>query len=120
MLPPIFELLKNAAAVTAILGNPPKAYRHGKAPQNPGQRYVTWSVFGIDPEHVLEGPPTLDRLGVQVDCYHDTDTGVEALATAVRDAIEAQACMTGLVADGREEDTGLYRIGMQFDYLLNR
>jgi hypothetical protein len=121
MLPPIFATLKASVAVKDIVGtNPPRIYRHGAAPQQVTKPYVTWSAIGADPQNHLSGTPPTDRVSVQIDCWHDTDAGVELLATAVRDAMEPVAHMTGIVVNSRDAETKLYRIGMQFDYWLDR
>jgi hypothetical protein len=120
LLPNIFGLLKAAPAVTAILGAPPKVYRHGIAPQGTVAPYVVWLVVAGEPENNLSGAPSTDRLVLQVDSYHISDGGVEQLAQAVRDALEPSMHMTGIVVDEREPDTALYRIGLQFDSWLSR
>jgi hypothetical protein len=120
LLPPIFALLKAAPAVTAIIGATPKVFRHGIAPQGTVPPYVVWSVISGVPENNLSDLPPIDRLTLQVDCYSTTDDGIEALATAVRNAIETVAHMTGMPINQRETDTQLYRIGLQFDYFLPR
>lgn len=126
MLPPVFQTLKASTAVKAIVGqNPPRIYRHGSAPQRPdglplNEPYITWFLAAGSPENTLSELPACDHLVVQVDCWHQTDSGVEALAIAVRDAIEPYALKTGDVADGRETETKLYRIGQQFDWFVDR
>jgi hypothetical protein len=120
MLPPIFQTLKSAGPVTSLIGNPPRAYRHGIAPQGVTKPYVTWFIIGGVPENTLSELPQIDRLPVQVDCWDTSDAGVEALATAVRDALEPVAHMTSILLDEYEPETKLYRIGMQFDYFLPR
>lgn len=120
MLPPIYQHLKAAPAVTALLGANPKVYRHGLAPQGTAAPYVVWMVISGDPQNNLSDAPGMDRLTLQVDCYATTDGGVETLARAVRDALEPHAHMTGLPVDERETDTGLYRMALQFDYFLSR
>ena len=119
MLPPIFHWLKTAQ-VQAIIGTPPRAYRHGSAPQDTTRPYVTWQLISGIPDNTLSELPKVDRLSVQVDCWHQTDTGIEQLATAVRDAIEPYAHMTGIVINLREPETKLYRIGLQFDIWQGR
>lgn len=119
MFPPVFTTLKNAAAVTAIIGTTPRAYRHAEAPQDTTRPYVTWNVSGA-PENHLSGTPTTDRVSVQLDCWHQTDEGVVDLATAVRDAIEPLAHMTSYPIDQREPETKLYRITLQFDWFVDR
>lgn len=121
MLPPIFALLKAAPAVTAIVGvNPTKVFRHGAAPQGTVAPYVVWSVISDVPENNLSDLPPVDRVTVQVDCYHTTDQGVVDLATAVRNALELHGHMTGMPINQRETDTKLYRIALQFDFFLAR
>ena len=121
MLPPVFQWLKASTAVKNIVGtNPPRIYRHGIAPQTTDgaamtQPYVTWFVVTDQPENNLSDPPPVDRYGVQIDCWHQTDSGVELLAEAVRDAMELQCHMTGMIANLREPETRLYRMGLTFD-----
>ena len=93
MFPPVFQTLKAAQAVKDIVGtNPPRIFRHGRAPQDNTRPYVTWLVFGT-PENQLSGTPPVDRVSVQVDAWHQTDAGVVLLAEAIRDAIEPHAHM---------------------------
>jgi hypothetical protein len=121
MLPPVFQTLKTSTAVKNIVGqNPPRIYRHGSAPQDTTRPYLTWYVVSGIPENHLSGTPPVDRVTVQVDCWHQTDSGIEALAIAVRDVIEPVAHMTNLTVNERETETKLYRLGLQFDWWLGR
>lgn len=126
MLPPVFQTLKASAEVKAIVGqNPPRIYRHGSAPQRPDglpldQPYITWFMVTAAPHNTLSELPASDAVPIQVDCWHQTDAGVEALAQAARDAIEPYAHMTGAPVDGREPETKLYRIALTFDWILYR
>jgi hypothetical protein len=120
MLPAIFTWLKASNAVKAIIGNVPRAFRHGDAPQDTTKPYVTWQIVSGVPDNVLNTTPPSDRYTVQVDCWHQTDAGVESLATAVRNAIEPYAHMTGIPFNARETETKLYRISLQFDVLQTR
>jgi len=120
MLPPIYTWLKASNGVKAIIGTPPRAYRHGDAPQNVTQPYITWALVSDVPDNQLSGVPPSDRYTVQVDCWHTTDAGVETLAQAARDAIEPYAHMTGVVINNRDAETKLYRIGLQFDPIVIR
>ena len=121
MIPPVFQTLKASSQVKAIVGtNPPRIYRHQSAPQDTSRPYITWAVIATVPENNLSDLPPADRMPLQIDCWHQTDTGVEALAEAVRDAIEPFAHMTGLVVDLREPETKLFRMSLQFDWWLMR
>lgn len=121
MLPPVFATLKTSSDVKAIVGqNPPRIYRHGDSPQRqegaPMLPYITWQLISGIPENNLSDPPPVDRQSVQVDCWHPSDTGVETLSNAVRDAIEPVAHMTSVNLDQRDIDTKLYRISLSFDF----
>jgi hypothetical protein len=118
MLPPIYTTLQASTAVVALVGT--RVYRHGRAPQNVGKPYVTWTLIAGVPENQLSGLPPMDRQTVQIDCWHPTDEGCEALATAVRDAIEPYAHMTGAPIDQRETDTKLWRMALQIDWWMAR
>lgn len=121
MLPPVFTTLKASQMVKDIVGtNPPRVYRHGSAPQDTSRPYITWFVVSGVPENNLSDPPPTDRVTVEIDCWHQTDAGIELLAGAVRDAVEPIAHMTAVVVDMREPETQLFRIGMQFDWWLDR
>lgn len=120
MLPPIYTWLKASNAVKAIIGNTPRVYRHGEAPQDIAQPYVTWALVAGVPDNELSAVPKSDRYTVQVDCWHQTDAGIESLATAIRNAIEPYAYMTAIPINNRDAETKLYRIALQFDVLQTR
>lgn len=121
MLPAVFQTLKASAAVKAIVGSTnPRIYRFGSAPQDIPAPYVTWFLVVGVPENNLSDPPPLDVMSVQIDCWHQSDVGCDALADAVRDAMELVCHMTAIVVNLRETETKLYRIGMQFDVFTGR
>ena len=121
MLPPVFVALKASTAVKNIVGqNPPRIYRHGSAPQDTAKPYITWQMITGTPENQLSGLQPTDRVTVQVNCWHQTDTGIELLADAARDAIEPFAHCTSMPVDQQEPDTKLYWIALQFDWFVDR
>lgn len=117
MLPPIYDTL-NTMAITAIVAR--RVFRHSSAPQDTTKPYVTWFLVTGTPENELSSTPPIDRCTVQIDCWHQTDTGVETLSKAVRDAVEPFAHITGFIINERESATKLYRIGIQLDWWLSR
>lgn len=119
MLPPVYAVLSASAAVKALIGTPPRAYRHGAAPQGVASPYVTWSAPGGTAENAFDGA-CADIMRVQVDCWSKDDAGIESLAAAVRAAIEPHAHLIAYVADERDFDTQKFRISMQFDWILKR
>jgi Protein of unknown function (DUF3168) len=118
MLPPIYDILSAAPAVSAIVGT--RIYPHGEAPQDVTRPYVTWFLVAGVPEDALDGAPDMDRSTVQIDCWHQTSAGVVQLASAARHAIEPHAHITNLFLNQREPETRLYRFALQLDYLLPR
>jgi hypothetical protein len=120
MLPPIYAILKASTAVTDIIGDPPRAYRHRSAVQDTTRPYVTWALAGGIPENVLFEAPDIDRMSVDIDCWHPADGGVEELAAAVRDAVELHGHVTNVSTDIREPETKLYRLTIQADIWLPR
>lgn len=125
MLPQVFQMLKASTAVKDIVGsNPPRIYRHGSAPPkkegDPLVAYITWFLVSGIPENNLSDPPPVDRMSVQVDCWHPTDAGVDLLSTAARDALELFGHMTGVVINEREPETKLYRMALEFDLFTGR
>lgn len=121
MLPPVFQLLKASAAVKNIVGtNPPRIYRHGAAPQDATKPYITWQLIAGIPENNLSDPPPVDRMTVQVDCWHQFDGGVEDLAAAARDALEVAGYLTGVIGDLKEPETKLFRMSLQVDLFNGR
>jgi hypothetical protein len=119
MLPLVYPLLNVAPAVTALIGSPPRVYRHGSAPQNVVKPYVTWSVPGGEALNNFDGADA-DVFRVQVDCWSDGDAEVETLAAAVRAAIEPAAHLVAYVADERDPVTQRFRISFTFDFISTR
>lgn len=120
MFTPILPTLKNSSAVTTIIGNPPRAYPHGEAPQDVTKPYLTWQVVGGAPENTLSETPAVDRQPTQFNCFHQNGAGAEALAKAVRDTFEPIAHMVGVPIDQRDPETKLYWIALQFDFWVSR
>lgn len=117
MLPNITTMLKTEE-ITAIVGK--RVYRHGNAPQDSDKPYITWQAYSVVPENNLSDKPPIDRISLQIDCWHLTDSGIEQLATLVRNAMEDHAHMTGVPIDERDNETKLFRMAMQFDVWLDR
>lgn len=114
MIPPVFATLSAATPVTNIVGD--RIYRHGDGVQDVPRPYVTFYVL-IAPENTLSELPAIDKVSVTVDCWSPSDAEVEALATAVRDAIEPLAHMVNTLIDNRDrQNTKLYRMTLQFDW----
>ena len=123
MFAPIYRTI-NTAAVRAIVGADPRIYGSGSAPQGVVAPYITWFVVvGVPYDH-LSGAPGADSDSIQIDCWagpHDDQEIVCVnLARAVRDALDAAGQANRIIINTREDDTGLFHIGLQVDFIHNR
>lgn len=120
MFPPILTILQASATVRSLLGNTPRVFKHGQAPQSGDRPYGTWQVIVGVPENSLGETPSIDNCTVQIDLFAATQALVEECAGAVRDAMETTSHMTAWRNPPREETTKLFRVSMDFDYWLPR
>jgi hypothetical protein len=118
MLPPVYNTLRASSAVVQIVDD--RIWRHNIAPQDGARPYLTWFLVTNLPDNHLSGLPPSDHMTVQVDCWADSDEQAEELAIAVRDAIEPYAHMTGQPIDAREPGTKLWRMALEFDWIMLR
>lgn len=128
MLPPVWNVLRASPDVVDLVGL--RIWRGGTAPQDKareavdqGLAYLTWFMVTDTPANTLSERPKGDITVIQIDCWcggRDGEEKVETLAKAVRDAIEPHAYMTGAPVDGREPATRLWRMALQFDWILIR
>ncbi len=117
MVPKVYPLLTGAAPVTAIVAD---RIWHNDVPDDRARpvpdAYLTWT-FTATPEIFLSAPRRgIDRQAVTVDCWSMNQAQCEALADAVRDAIEPHFHLVSIPVDAREPDTKLHRISLQFDF----
>jgi phage anti-repressor protein len=115
MLAPVYTTLRQNATVLSTVGT--RIYRHGSAPQDVTKPYITWFVVMGMPEVQLSGAPTNDFDNIQIDCWSETDSQVETLAYAVRKALDDAKIVNRIVQNNREDDTRLYRIGIEADFI---
>ena len=117
MSPPVYALLSASPAVVALVAD--RIGAHGEVFPGELRPYLTWKMVSGFADNTLDkGRAPNDRVTVQIDCYHPTEAGLRALSNAARSAVESGAYYTGLVADERDPDTQLYRLGLQFDFIL--
>ena len=118
MFPKVYEVLRAAPAVVQTVGD--RIARHGEISQGEARPYIVWQIVSGLPYDHLSGAAVSDFTGVQLDCYHQTDKGVEELARAVRAALDAALIVNRVILDHRDPDTKLYRVGLQADFIENR
>ncbi len=117
MFPPVYRTI-HTPAVSAIVGD--RIGRHGEVAQTEVRPYIVWQIITGDPYENLSSAPCGDFTTVQLDCYHQTDAGVEQLATAVRAALDAELIVNRVRIDIRDPDTRLYRVGLDADFITDR
>lgn len=118
MFPPVYNLLHGAAAVLAIVGD--RIGAHNEVPQDTARPYITYSTVSGQPFDQLSGAPCGDFDAIDINCWHQTDEGIRALALAVRNALDAALICNRVTIDLREPDTRLYRVGITADFITNR
>lgn len=120
MFPPIYEAVKDDAAVKAALGTPPRFYLFGEATAQVQRPYAVWQqVFG-SPENYLGQVPDMDSFGTQIDVYGKTAAECRGVAMALRDALEPVAYVTAWNGESREPETRDYRYSFTVEFMENR
>jgi hypothetical protein len=127
VIPPIFTILKNAAAVTALIGtNPCRCFPAGNIPQVPIDQQtaqvpaVTWQTIGGAPYNVLADVPAADYQRVQLDCWSlDFDT-TQTLADAVLAALAGAGYCVSFNGHDYDEETRRYRASFDFSFITSR
>lgn len=120
MLPPIFKTL-NTDAVREFVGtNPVRIYDFGMVPDGAPVPYVVFFQTAAEPYAQIGGAPDADRDTVQTDCYDTDPARLRRLARAVQDALDAAGQANRLIVQSYENDTQLYRIGFEVDWIGRR
>lgn len=121
MIPEIFTILNASAPVKVLLGtNPLRVFPFGQAPQDVERPYATYSVYNGVPENTLNCPPDIDNIGTQIDVWSPDADDCITIAEAIRDALEGSAHMTNFQSLEWDDETGLYRTRMDFDFWTQR
>ena len=123
MLPNVFPVL-NTPEIQALVGNPSRIYDFGSAPPGAKAPYITFlNVSGI-PHDQISGAPCSDSDTVQIDIYAGPQESGKAqirkLATLVRDALDGAGIANRLIIQGRDNDTRLFRVSLEADFISNR
>lgn len=114
----VYQVLRSNATVVSTVGT--RIYRHGAAPQDVTKPYITWFMVSGTPQDVINAAPCHDKDTIQIDCWSETDAGVETLAYAVRAALDSQLISNRIIIDSRETDTKLYRMTLEADFIASR
>lgn len=115
-----YPLLSADAGVTAALGDPPRAYPFGEAPQGVALPYCAWQLISGTPENYLSERPDMDALRYQFDIYAATGAQARTVASAVAYALELHGHQVSHNPDDRDPDTRAYRVGFDFEFWAPR
>jgi hypothetical protein len=122
MTPSIFALVAASPACVALIGTPPlmRFYSFAEAQQPTARPYAVWQMVTSVPANYLGQLPDTDDARVQVDVYADSQATANALAIAVRDAIEPHAHMINASDRARDPVTRSYGYLMEFEFFTPR
>jgi len=116
MIPPVYQTLMAAPAVTAIAGD--RIHGSGYSTQGTDQPYIVWFTM-ITPYNTLSCPPDSFSNRVQIDCYSRIEPQARQLFEAVMGAIEEFADMNFAMPE-YEDKTGLYKWTLDFGWIVSR
>lgn len=117
-LPNLYQILRSNSNVVSTVGT--RIYRHGSAPQDVAKPYITWVLSSGMPYDNVSAAPCGDKDSVQIDCWSETDQGIEDLAYSVRSALDSALISNRIMINTRENDTKLYRITLEADIVRSR
>jgi hypothetical protein len=120
MIPPIYQLLKANAPVTAIVNANNIYFIEAPENINPTTPYIVWTAPDIEPENQLSDVPDIDKASIHINCYHPDQKVSVDLAKAIRDAIEPSGHMLNAFLNERDAKTKMYNHVLIFDYFLPR
>lgn len=121
MITPFYKLCAADAAVVALLGAPPRIYTFGYADdESKVYPYVTFQVVSGLPENFLSGRPDADQISIQIDVWASKPASAQAVASAVRRAIELDGYITAWRGESRDTETGSYRVSFDADFIVKR
>jgi hypothetical protein len=122
MTPAIFAIVAASPACVALIGAPPQMrfYSFAEATQLAKRPYAVWQMVTSVPANYLGRLPDTDDARIQVDIYADTQAAADALALAIRDAIEPHAHMIDASDRARDPVTRAYGYLLEFEFFTPR
>jgi len=117
MFPNIYKLL-NQPTIAAIVGDNIGPF--GKISQGTPAPYITFHIISHEPHNHLSGAAISDSYVIQMDFWHNTQTGCMELAKAVRDRLDNQNITNHVIIMAYESETDIYRISLQATIIHQR
>jgi cystathionine beta-lyase family protein involved in aluminum resistance len=126
-LVPIYKVCFASSAVRALIGgvdaqgkNIIRFYGWGQAPAQVARPYVTWQNITGFPGNNISDLPDYDLQSLQIDVFASKGTDAEAVAKALRDAIEPHMHITSWDGESRDPVTTDYRFIFSVDWYTKR
>jgi len=122
MFAPVFDKMTASTDVTDKVGGVtnPRIYSFGEVVGQPVDRpYIVFQNVSGSPYNKLHDTPDKDSATVQIDVYATEANECRQLAMAARDALEGDCYMVSGPRENKEQDTKLFRISMDFDWIIN-
>lgn len=117
---PLYETLESAG-LSSVLGSPLRVYSAGDAGDGPvAKPYVLWQTVGGEPGNYLGDAPAVDRFTLQVDVVASSAAQARTTASAVIQALEGKAYVTGYNSDARNPTTRDYEFSFDVEWLVLR
>lgn len=121
MYPNLFVTVAADSSVTSLLGSAPvRFWPFGYVPQGEDRPYAIHQLIAGSPANTLSCVPDIDNFSIQIDAYARTVSDSRAVAEVLRDALETDAHLTAYNGENWEQNTGLYRVSMTFDFWTYR
>lgn len=118
MFPPVYQTLRANTTVLNMVAD--RIGPHGAIAQSEQRPYIVWQVVLGQPHDNLSDPPPSDFTTIQIDCYHANAASVVTLASAARDALDAEMIVNRTIVNVKDPDTKLYRVGIEADFITQR
>lgn len=115
MIPPLYHTCAASHAVTALLGSPPRIYLWGEHDGKPQYPYVTYTADGT-PGNYLAQRPDSEAHSLTLDVWAKTANSADAVAAALRAAIEPHSYVRSVRRMGRDAETKSYRLRLEVDW----
>ncbi len=121
MFPPIFDVVSDSGAVTALLGAAPSTrFTPFGSAKDKTLPYSVWRIAYGSPENVLADSPSIDSFGIQIDVYASTGASARAVGDALQAAIEPVAYVTAYNGETIDPDTKNYVYSFTVDWIKPR
>jgi len=115
----LYTWLSAEAAVTALIGSPPRIYP-GVAPDGSSGSWATYTGISGLPINHFGGFAGVDFVRVQIDCYADTKAAADALADTIATALDARGYVVGWNPEGRDAETRKWSKSFDFEFFGTR